>query len=276
MERLKNKVAIITGAATGIGRGIALRFHEEGAKIAILDINMDGMKETMKLMGAKEKDVLLIKGDIRVLSEIKAFVKQVGTTFGTIDILVNNAGTCHDMSKGGVLSTTNDAWDDTIAVDLTGPFRLIQEVVPYMIKQNKGKIVNIASTAAIRAVSGQTAYTAAKGGLLTLGMMLADELGEHQININTICPGSIVTPLITALAFKDEVLKKQWESNQPMGRLGQPLDIANCALFLASEESDYISGVSISVDGGWVVRPEGSHEIKASQEKERQAAAAKA
>lgn len=249
MKKLAEKVAIVTGAGSGIGQGIALEFFRQGAKLALLDINLNALQDTVKQIGSSAENCIIIQGDVSNFSDVKNFIERVISTFGKVDILVNNAGIYKMLT---LLETKDTDWEETITINLRGPFLLIREVVPHMLKNKGGKIINISSSAALRAFPNSVAYTASKGGLLALGRQLAVELGPQQITVNTICPGVIRTPILDKELLGNPEMKKVLESCHPIGRLGTPADVAHCCVYLASEEANLISGTIISVDGAWV------------------------
>ena len=242
--RLKDKVAIVTGGTRGIGRGISLRLAEEGA---CLTMNYGGNEEAaqktleeVKKVGAK---AFLFKADIRDEKQVEEMVKKTVNEYGKIDILVNNAGVLKDRS---ITKMTVEDWDYVLGINLKGAFLCIRAVLPYMIEAKYGKIVNIASRA-IWGGLGQANYTASKGGLVSMTRGLALELARHNININCVAPGLVYTDMIDGL--KDEIKERLLQA-QPTGKIGTIRDIANVVLFLSTDESSYILGETILVDGG--------------------------
>jgi 3-oxoacyl-[acyl-carrier protein] reductase len=243
--RLKDKVALITGGAQGIGRAIADTYAKEGAKIVVLDVNPDTVNAAVADIKAQFKvDTLGVKGNVTVMADMEAAVKQVVDTFGRIDVLVNNAG----ITKDNLLIRMSDAeWDAVLAVNLKGPFNCTKAVFSAMRKAGGGRIINIASIVGLMGNAGQANYSSSKGGLIALTKTCAREFSKKNILVNAIAPGFIRTAMTDKLS--DDV-KKALSAQIPLERLGEAQDVANAALFLASDESSYITGHVISVNGG--------------------------
>ena len=250
--RLENKVAIVTGAQRGIGRAIAEAFVREGARVTLADFaEMRDIESTVKEINeaAQREAVIGVQTDITSSSDIDKMVKTTLDKWGKVDILVNNAGT--GPMPGKVADIDEESWDRTLAVDLKGPFLCCQRVVPGMVERGKGKIINMSSGAGVLAEKGLNAYGVAKGGLILFTKQLALDYGRDGINANAICPGYISTALTGSIfALGGDRLKESIASFFPIKRIGEPEDVANCAVFLASDESDYITGEEIRVDGG--------------------------
>ena len=242
MGLLTGKTALITGAARGIGKAIALKYASEGANIAFtdLEVNLDTEKEIAAL-GVKAKSYASNAADFAQTEEV---VKAVKEEFGSIDILVNNAGITKD---GLMLRMTEQQWDAVIAVNLKSAFNFIHACVPVMMRQRGGSIINMASVVGVHGNAGQANYAASKAGLIALAKSIAQEMGPKGIRANAIAPGFIETAMTAALP--DEV-REQWKQKIPLRRGGQVEDIANVATFLASDLSSYVSGQVIQVDGG--------------------------
>ncbi|MGN0086712.1 MAG: 3-oxoacyl-[acyl-carrier-protein] reductase [Alloprevotella sp.] len=245
MGLLTGKTALITGAARGIGKAIALKFAEEGANIAFTDLIIDENGEaTRKEIEAKGVQCKAYASNAANFQETEDVVKQVHTDFGSIDILVNNAGITKD---GLMLRMTESQWDAVIAVNLKSAFNFIHAATPIMVRQRSGSIINMASVVGVHGNAGQSNYAASKAGLIALAKSVAQEMGSRGIRANAIAPGFIETAMTAALP--DEV-RKDWCNKIPLRRGGQPEDIANVATFLASDLSSYVSGQVIQVDGG--------------------------
>ncbi|RGL01154.1 3-oxoacyl-[acyl-carrier-protein] reductase [Prevotella disiens] len=245
MGLLNGKTALITGAARGIGKAIALKFASEGANIAFTDLQIDengkATETEIAALGVKCKGYASNAADFEQSAEV---VKQVKEEFGSIDILVNNAGITKD---GLMLRMTEAQWDAVIGVNLKSAFNFIHACVPVMMRQRGGSIINMASVVGVHGNAGQANYAASKAGMIALAKSVAQEMGPKGIRANAIAPGFIDTAMTQELS---EEIRKEWVSKIPLRRGGQTEDIANTALFLASDLSSYISGQVLQVDGG--------------------------
>lgn len=245
MGLLTGKTALITGAARGIGKAIALRFADEGANIAFTDLAIDengkATENEIAARGVKAKGYASNAADF---AQTEQTVKTIKDEFGTIDILVNNAGITKD---GLMLRMSESQWDAVIAVNLKSAFNFIHACLPVMMRQRKGSIINMASVVGVHGNAGQANYAASKAGLIALAKSVGQEMGPKGIRANAIAPGFIDTAMTQALP---ENIRKEWISKIPLRRGGTVDDIASCAVFLASDLSSYISGQVIQVDGG--------------------------
>lgn len=243
--KLKDKVVIITGAAQGIGKAIALNLAKEGAKICLWDINLEEAEKTNEeIRQLSNVETLVSKVDITNYSEVEENVKKVLDKFFRIDILVNNAGIARDNL---ILRMSEEEWNQVLDVNLKGVFNCIKAASRTMIKQHYGKIVNIASVVGLIGNIGQANYAASKGGVIALTKTCAREFASRGINVNAIAPGFIKTVMTEKL---DEKIKQNLLNQIPLGRLGEPEEVAKLVLFLVSEEANYITGQVISIDGG--------------------------
>ena len=245
MGLLDNKVALITGAARGIGKAIALKFASEGADIAFTDLVInEAAQQTIAEIEALGRKVCGYASNCANFEETQAVVEQIAAEFGRIDILVNNAGITKD---GLVMRMSEQQWDAVIAVNMKGAFNFLHAVVPVMARQKAGSIINMASIAGQMGNPGQVNYAASKAGLIAMAKSVAKEMGPRGIRANSIAPGFIISEMTDALpqAVKDEYLKMI-----PLKRGGTGEDIANTALFLASDLSAYVTGQVIAVNGG--------------------------
>lgn len=245
--RLLNKVAFITGGARGIGRDIGLLFAKEGADIVIGDVNIEQAQSTCLEIEALDRKAMGLELNVVNFSEAQQAVNKILDKWTKIDILVNNAG----ITKDNLLLRMNEAdWDAVINVNLKGTFNCTKAVSRMMIKQRSGKIINIASIIGIIGNAGQANYAASKAGIIALTKTSARELASRNINVNAVAPGFIQTEMTARLP---EDLRQKMLSVIPLDRFGAPQDVANVCLFLASEESAYITGQTIIVDGGMVM-----------------------
>ena len=245
MGLLTGKTAVITGAARGIGKAIALKFASEGANIAFTDLIIDengkNTETEIAALGVKVKGYASNAANFEDTANV---IKQIHEDFGSIDILVNNAG----ITKDGLMMRMSEArWDAVINVNLKSAFNFIHACTPIMIRQKGGSIINMASVVGVHGNAGQCNYSASKAGLIALAKSIAQELGSRGIRANAIAPGFIITDMTAKLS--DEV-KAEWNKRIPLRRGGTPEDVANIALFLASDMSSYVSGQVIQVDGG--------------------------
>jgi 2-hydroxycyclohexanecarboxyl-CoA dehydrogenase len=246
--RLKDRVAIVTGAGSGLGRGIARALAAEGARVAILDVDEAGAGETADGIGRAGGQALAIRTDVTARGEVEAAVAEVVRRFGGVRVLVNNAGWDRPMP---FLDTDEAFWNKILAVNLKAHFHLAQVVLPHMIRGGGGKVVAIASDAGRVGSSGEAIYSAAKGGVIAFTKRLAREMARHRINVNCVCPGPSETPLFeTEFTAGRPALAEALKKAIPWGRLGRPDDVAGAVVFLASEESDFITGQTLSVSGG--------------------------
>ncbi len=245
MKLLEGKVALITGAARGIGKAIALKYAQEGCNVAFTDLVIDenGKKteEEIAALGVKAKGYASNAADFDACHNV---VAEIVKDFGRIDILVNNAG----ITKDGLMMRMSEAqWDAVIGVNLKSAFNFIHAITPVMMRQRTGSIINMASVVGVHGNAGQANYSASKAGMIGLAKSIAQELGSRGIRANAIAPGFIITDMTAKLS--DEI-KAEWCKKIPLRRGGTPEDVANIATFLASDMSSYVSGQVIQVDGG--------------------------
>ena len=241
---LEGRVAIITGGARGIGKEVAGLFVSEGAKAVICDVNLQDLENSQKDLSANGAEVMALQIDVTKADQVGDMVNKTLDKFGKIDILVNNAGITRDAL---LVRMKESDWDAVLNVNLKGTFNCIKAVTRPMMKERKGKIVNIASIIGLMGNAGQANYAASKGGVIALTKTAAKELAARNVSVNAIAPGFIQTEMTKALP---EASKEAMSKLIPAGKFGQPVDVAKTALFLASELSDYITGEVIKVDGG--------------------------
>jgi 3-oxoacyl-[acyl-carrier protein] reductase len=242
--KLAGKVALVTGAAQGIGKAVALLLARNGAEIVVSDINLEKAEETAKEVQTLGRKALAIKVDVAKLDDVEKMVGAILARFGQVDILVNNAGIARDKL---ILRMTEEDWDAVLNINLKGTFNCTKAVVRYMSKQRSGKIINIASVVGEMGNAGQGNYAASKAGVIGFTKTIAREFAQRGINVNAIAPGYIETPMTDALPDK---AKEELKRLIPMDRLGKPEDVAEAVLFLVSEASSYITGQVLNVNGG--------------------------
>jgi len=249
MGRLDGKVAVITGAASGIGRGTAIRFAGEGAAVVIADLNVEGGEAAVRDCKENGGRAVFQKTDVSAEAEVKAAVARAVKEFGRLDIMFNNAGL--GGAVGPIDETTVENWDKSLAILLRSVFLGMKFAIPEMRKVGGGSIISTASVAGLRGGAGPHAYSAAKAAVINLTRSVALEVGKDRIRVNCICPGGINTPLINSRLPGGEQVAEQFLAQiQPIPRAGHPHDIAAMALFLASDDSEWVTGTAMVVDGG--------------------------
>lgn len=245
MKLLEGKTALITGAARGIGKALAIKFAQEGANIAFTDLVIDeNGKETEKEIAAYGVKAKGYASNAADFAQTKEVVAEIHKEFGSVDILVNNAGITKD---GLMMRMTEQQWDMVIAVNLKSAFNFINATLPIMMRQRAGSIINMASVVGVHGNAGQSNYAASKAGMIALAKSIAQEVGSRGIRANAIAPGFIETAMTEALP---EEIRQEWAKKIPLRRGGKVEDIANVAAFLASDMSSYVTGQVIQVDGG--------------------------
>jgi 2-hydroxycyclohexanecarboxyl-CoA dehydrogenase len=245
--RLPDKVAIVTGGASGLGRGIALALAREGARVAVVDLNEAGARDTVEAIAKDGGQAAAWRADISDKARIDLVVAEVIGRWGTVDILVNNAG----LDRVGPFVNSGEAeWDLILRVNLKGPIVCTRAVLDEMTRKGYGKIVNIASDAGRVGSTGEAVYSAAKGGVIAFTKTIARETARLRLNVNCICPGPSDTPLFQEVAAGNPKLAESLKRVIPFGRLGTAEDIAPVVVFLASDESGFVTGQTLSVSGG--------------------------
>jgi len=251
-RRFKGKGVIITGGASGIGKATAERFLEEGAKVAILDVSEKNGEAALKELKKKGFTPLVLTGDVAKSSDVKKMVSTAKARLGRIDVLFNNAGI---LVEGTVEDVTEKDWDRIMAVNVKGVFLMAKEVVPIMLKQRKGAIVNNASCSGLVGDRNAIAYNTSKGAVVLMTKCMALDYAKKNIRVNCVCPGEIDTPMFRQEArsrkMPVEEYRKELCEYHPIGRLGVPSEVANAVLFLASDQASFITGAAFSVDGGY-------------------------
>lgn len=249
--KLAGRVAIVTGAAQGIGHALALGLAREGAHVVVADIQEDKAVETAAEIQKMGRRSLGLRVDVSILPDLARMVERTVQEFGTIDILVNNAGIALPTP---FLETTEEAWDRIMDINLKSVFFCSQFVAQVMVKQGRGKIVNVASTSAFVAGRSEVPYAISKAGVRMLTAAASAELAPYHVNINAIAPGLIRTPLTEKYFPSSEALEARVQAKVPMGRAGTPEDLVGAVIFLCSDEADYVTGHTLVVDGGWLTQ----------------------
>lgn len=248
--KLSGKVAIITGGTTGIGRETALLFSKEGARVVVIGRDESRGKAALVVLRNEGSDAIYVKADVSKSSDVKRIVNESVKKYGKIDVLFNNAGI---NPLGTAVNTSEELWEQIIAINLTGVFLCSKYVIPHMLEAGGGSIINTGSINSFMAMENEAAYDASKGGVLMFTKATALDYAKKNIRVNCICPGAIKTPLLQWI-FNEFPNPKEVEANMikmyPINRLGRPEEVAKAALFLASDDSSFITGSVITVDGG--------------------------
>ncbi len=252
VKRFKTKRAVVTGGASGIGKATARRFLEEGARVAIVDKSKEAGQAAVSEFRRLGYKPLLLTGDVTDSGEVRRMVGTVVRKFGGVDVLFNNAGI---LIEGTIEDVTEEDWDRIMAVNVKGVFLMSKEVVPIMLKQGKGAIVNNASCSGLVGDRNAVAYNTSKGAVVLMTKCMALDYAQRNIRVNCVCPGEIDTPMFRQEARARNMSVEEYRQElceyHPIGRLGVPEEVANAVLFLASDEASFITGVAFSVDGGY-------------------------
>lgn len=249
--KLEGRVVLITGGGSGIGRAIALTFAKEGADVAVNDLNEATANEVTDTIKKEfRRRAIAIRGDVANANEVDAIVDRTLGDLDKVDILINNAGIAGERVP--TVNQSVEKWDQVVGIHLRGTYMCCRRVGQWMIKQNGGAILNIASIIGFGGFPMSTSYGPAKAGIINLTQSLAVEWAKHNIRVNSIAPGYIVTPLVEAAIKTGSVDRGATERRTPLGRLGRTNDVAQAALFLVSDDASFITGVTLPVDGGWL------------------------
>jgi len=252
--RFQDKVAVVTGAAKGIGEAAAIAFAREGASVAIVDIDRIAGENVATRIRDKGGKVLLSPTDLSKEAEIQGMVDSVIAQWGHLDILVNNAGI---YFQGDITATSLEIWNQVMNINLTGAFLCTKYCVPMMMKRGKGVVINVASEAGLVGIVGQVVYNVSKGGMVSLTRSCAVDLAKHGIRVNCVCPGTTDTPLVQEAVNRapdPAAARSALERVRPLNRLGTPEEIASAILYLASDEVSYATGAVLSIDGGYTTQ----------------------
>jgi NAD(P)-dependent dehydrogenase (short-subunit alcohol dehydrogenase family) len=253
VPRLSGKVALITGAGMGIGREASLLFAEHGARVIVADINHQAADETVALVQAAGGEAIAVSGDVALEADVKRLVAEGVQAYKALHILYNNAGVLWKDRDRSVLETDDTHWERVIAINLKSVFWVTKYGIPHLQRAGGGSIIMVGSVSALAGFTrAQDAYTAAKGGLISLNKSLAIQFAKDNIRSNIIHPGIVDTPL--QAPYLTEALRKEFETGIPLGRIAHPREIASVALFLASDESSYMTGAELVVDGGFMAK----------------------
>lgn len=248
MGKLEDKTAIVTGASSGIGKGIAKDFAEEGANVVVSDVDVESGEKVVGEIEDSGGSAIFVKTDVSDEEDVDELVEKTLSEYSKIDILVNNAGV---YIQKPITEMETDEWDKVIDVNLKGVFLMTRRVAQEMVENEEGKIINVSSIAGEVGYPNSSAYSATKGGTIAMTRALALELSPKGINVNAVAPGVIKTAMTDDL-LSDEDVKGQMLANTPIGRLGEPEDIASAVTYLASEDADFVTGETLFVDGGWL------------------------
>ena len=252
-SRLKGKVALITGAGMGMGREASVLFAEEGARLVVCDINKGAAEDTAALITKAGGEALAVVGDVAVEADVQRMVEEGVNRFGALHILYNNAGVLWKDKDRSVLETDGAQWDRVMAINLKAVFWVTKHGIPHLRTAGGGSIILVGSVSALAGFTrAQDAYTAAKGALISLNKSLAIQFAKDNIRSNIIHPGIVETPL--QAPYLTDALRAEFKTGIPLGRIGQPRDIANAALFLASDESSFMTGAEMIIDGGFMAQ----------------------
>lgn len=251
MEKIfKDKVAIVTGGAFGIGKATAIEFAKRGANVVVADWIED--QSTVNEIASLGGNSIFVRCDVSKNDHIKAMLDQTMKKFGRLDFAINNAGI--EGTNAITHECTEENWDKTININLRGVFLCMKSEIPFMLKQGKGAIVNVASIAGLIGFAGLPAYVVSKHGVVGLTKTAALEYAKQGIRINAVCPGVIKTDMVDRVTGKNKVVEKQYEDMEPVGRMGKPEEVAEAIIWLCSDASSFVTGHALNVDGGWLAK----------------------
>jgi NAD(P)-dependent dehydrogenase (short-subunit alcohol dehydrogenase family) len=247
-----NKVALVTGGSSGIGRAAALALADAGFGVVVADIAIEGAEDTVQQIRAKGKEAFFVETDVSKPHEVEALIEATMATYGRLDCAFNNAGIEGVMAA--TAECTEENWDRTLTVNLKSVWLCMKHEIPRMLERGGGAIVNCASIAGLVGFSNLPAYTASKHGIVGLTRSAALEYAKRGIRVNAVCPGVIQTPMIDRVVGEHPDMKEQLAAGEPVGRLGRPEEIAGAVLWLCSEQASFVTGQAIAVDGGWTAQ----------------------
>lgn len=248
IKHIANTVALVTGSGSGIGRGVALIFAREGAKVVITGRNRNNGDETVNMIKQNGGDAIFIQADLLQSTQVEDLINRTVEAYGRLDYACNNAGVAG--TRAPLIEFQEDHWDQVVDIDLKGVCLCMKYEIPQMLKQGKGSIVNISSAAGLKPNKGSTAYSSAKHGVIGLTKIAALEHAEENIRVNAVCPGAVRTPLVDDLCKKHPEREEWYISTTPMKRMGTPAEIGEAVVWLCSDAASYITGVTLPVDRG--------------------------
>jgi NAD(P)-dependent dehydrogenase (short-subunit alcohol dehydrogenase family) len=248
----KEKVALVTGASSGIGRATAFAFADEGARVMVADVSTDGGEETVRLIRSRGGEASFIKTDVSRAQDVEAMVAKTIKTYGRLDCAFNNAGIEGTMAS--IVDCTEENWNRIIATNLKGVWLCMKYELPKMVERKRGAIVNTSSIAGLVGFQGLCAYDASKHGIVGLTQTAALEFAKQGIRVNAVCPGAIETPMLERLEKDQPEVQKSVLGSEPVGRVGKPEEIAAAVLWLCSDAASFVTGQALAVDGGWVAQ----------------------
>lgn len=254
--RLQGKIALVTGAARGIGRGIAMRFTQEGARVGIVDLHNDDCQKTVDEIAAIGGEAIALAGDVSIEEDVERIFHVIKERFGAPNVLVNNAAI---MPTGSLHETRVSDFDRCLAVNLRGAYLMSRAVIPDMLAAKQGSIIHMASVTGILGLPGLAAYSATKGALISLARAMSTDYARLGIRVNAVSPGTIDSPMLhdfLATQSRPEIFRKQYDDMHPIGRVGTIDEVASVFVFLASDESGFVTGANYTVDGGLSVKGE--------------------
>ena len=251
---LEGKTALVTGGGSGIGRAASLAYANDGARVVVADVNVEGGEETVQLIKETGGEAILVHADVSKPEDTQAMVAQAVETFGSLDCAFNNAGIGGGKERHLTADYLEDDWDRVMSINLKGVWLCMKAEIPQMMKQGKGAIVNTASIAGLVGLSGTVAYVAAKHGVTGLTKAAAMEYAKSGIRVNAVCPGYIQTPLVQGIFDEIDGYRERVASRHPIDRLGEPEEIAQAVLWLSSDSASFVTGHNMAVDGGYVAQ----------------------
>ena len=251
---LDGKTALVTGGGSGIGRATSLAYAQEGARVVVADVNVEGGEETVQLIKEAGGEAILVHADVAKPEDTQAMVAQAVEAFGSLDCAFNNAGISGGTDRRLTADYLEEDWDRVVGINLKGVWLCMKAEIPQMLKQGGGAIVNTASVAGLVAITGTVAYIAAKHGVTGITKAAALEYAKSGIRVNAVCPGYIQTPMVQGIFVENEGFEERVASRHPIGRLGEPSEIAAAVIWLSSDAASFVTGHNMPVDGGYVAQ----------------------